>query len=415
MSLYDIVKNYTNSNAIRFHMPSHNGVDIGVDTSYDITELSFSDNLLKPTSVLLELERTVAKAYNANYSILSTTGATTVIAMALYTVREYGENLLIVGDAHKSVYNYAKIFGYKITTISCIENITRDTKYNVVLYTSPNYYGNLTKIEKIKGAITIVDQSHGSHFIMSDKLPKNDINADILVLSFHKTLAVLTGGAAGIVNNKELYEKMQNARQTLHSTSPNYMILSSIDKVFGNLANLTRKYDIVLDYIEDFSHRIPSPFFVTYSNDKTRLVISSNNLDMLYIKQLLENENIYVEMATSSLIVLIVTPYNYIYLEDLLNSLEKISKRELKIRDIHPIPKIEKKINVDINQKCELISIENAKNRVCMSNVGIYPPGVPILTFGDIIEYEMIDYLKNCSEEIFGLVNGKICVLKEKI
>ena len=57
--LYTALKKYAQSNPIRFHMPAHNGIDLGIDTSMDITELSFSDNLIESDGIIKNCENNI--------------------------------------------------------------------------------------------------------------------------------------------------------------------------------------------------------------------------------------------------------------------------------------------------------------------------------------------------------------------
>ena len=88
--LYTALKKYAQSNPIRFHMPSHNGIDLGIDTSMDITELSFSDNLIESDGIIKNCENNIANAYGTKYGLMITSGATTAIAAALHTAKNKG-------------------------------------------------------------------------------------------------------------------------------------------------------------------------------------------------------------------------------------------------------------------------------------------------------------------------------------
>ena len=67
---------------ISFHTPAHSGVvSMGgiCCPSLDVTELSYSDNLLIPESIILESEREVSRVYGTENVLFSTAGATTLI------------------------------------------------------------------------------------------------------------------------------------------------------------------------------------------------------------------------------------------------------------------------------------------------------------------------------------------------
>ncbi|NCA66667.1 MAG: amino acid decarboxylase, partial [Clostridia bacterium] len=77
--LYEKLLEYTGA---RFHMPGHNGkalTPLYASSCFDITELSFSDNLLFADGVIAEAEMLAAHAYNTAYTRFFTCGATSAI------------------------------------------------------------------------------------------------------------------------------------------------------------------------------------------------------------------------------------------------------------------------------------------------------------------------------------------------
>jgi len=219
--LYDAIKNYAESQNIRFHTPGHQGVfteGLFASSKWDVTELPFSDNLLYPKHVIKEAESLAAEAYGVTGTLFVTAGATVANFIAIGTVAEYGKNFILNRNAHKSVYAGVKLFGLN----PCFFNTRSDGNGFVrpavaedirqmldktpdaaaVLITCPDYFGRVGEIEKISGLCKeygtrlIVDQAHGPHFSFSSLLPDHASGyADITVDSAHKTLPVYTGGA----------------------------------------------------------------------------------------------------------------------------------------------------------------------------------------------------------------------------
>ena len=70
--MFSSALNYAKSEPIRFHMPAHNGEDIQITTAMDITELSFSDNLIESNGVIKNCEQNIAKAYGTKYALMLT-------------------------------------------------------------------------------------------------------------------------------------------------------------------------------------------------------------------------------------------------------------------------------------------------------------------------------------------------------
>ncbi|MFQ9893348.1 MAG: hypothetical protein ACLRWH_09335, partial [Emergencia sp.] len=67
----------------------------------------------------------------------------------------------------------------------------------------------------------------------------------------------------------------------------------------------------------------------------------------------------------------------------------------------------------------ERIPIEEAAGRVCASAIIPYPPGIPIVCPGEVIDREILEYvmaLRKKGEKVIGIDDcGRIVVGKEKI
>lgn len=406
-SLFDTLTEYAEKKPIRFHMPSHNGIDLGLSSPMDITELSFSDDLMHSENIIYNTEQNIAKAYHSNYALMLTCGATSGIAIALHTAKTRGNKLAIIGKAHKSVYNYANVFGYQITEVD-IDNIDSLMDIDVAIITSPDYFGNISKLPNNRDYLLVIDQSHGAHFSLSPRLPKCDVsNADIVVLSFHKTLPVLTGGAGIVCNDTEIYNSLRKSRAILHSSSPNYLIMASIDKAFSNLSEIKDGYEQAFNSIELFKGILNSDYAVIQNDDYSRVVIDCKGKNAQFIAKYLEENNIYIEMTYEDKLVLIVTPYNHQYLEhtaEVLNCLHcDISEEKI------PHFNLQKSINY-LEDTLHFLPINDCIGKVCSTTVGVYPPGTPILIKGDIITEEIVQFLNTTNYKIFGIDNGNIPV-----
>ena len=63
--LFDMLKKYAEKDCARFHMPGHKGRGEMDCFKYDITELSFSDNLYAPQGVIKQAQELMAGAVGA--------------------------------------------------------------------------------------------------------------------------------------------------------------------------------------------------------------------------------------------------------------------------------------------------------------------------------------------------------------
>ena len=55
-----------------------------------------------------------------------------------------------------------------------------------------------------------------------------------------------------------------------------------------------------------------------------------------------------------------------------------------------------------------------AKGKVCASYIWAYPPGVPMIAPGEIIDEDVIEYITNLDEtDVFGISNGEVKVYSQ--
>lgn len=382
----------------------------------DVTELSYTDNLLSPTGEILALETRLAELYGADFAWISCNGATTCVAAAAAAM---GGTCLVIGGAHRSLFNAVRGYGGSVVVagdLKTAEKYLLDNSVDYVFVTYPDYLGRDLGIEKIsrfcreRNLPLVIDSAHGSHFAFSSN---SEVSAteygDLVIYSLHKTLPVLTGGA--VLTGKKEYKSKAFFEMTLrHSTSPSYMILESIaamvddiDKVKGGFANLT---NILNDFRADV---IKTTSFTLLPNvDPYRVVITAP--DGYRLMSYLEDNGVYAETAFNHGIVLIVTPYNMKHLGLVAELLRRAPDYPPCTLEDAPTPRLKK---VDyFKTDYEEVDIDSAIGRRLFSEIGAYPPGVPSYFFGDEIDEGFTAFYRDYEKLLFGTCNGKLFVIK---
>lgn len=412
-----------NQNKIRFHTPSH----AGSLSKYDITETCYSDNLLFSTDVLKSLEEKIAKIYKSDVAFISTQGATFSIFQAIYSCLHLGA-FLIVGDNHVSIFNALRMFdatSYHIDTFN-LDNVEK-LGIKIVIITSPNYCGideNLELISskcKEKGLILIIDSAHGSHYIFSDQFKNKATEyGDLVVCSLHKTLPVITGGSI-LLAKKEFRDKLNAYRKMNHSTSPNYLTISSIEKCMDRYVKEGKNiYSKIIDAcnnlkLEISKQHLKSNIQFLDNDDLTRLVITSSASGKELYNYLF-NEGIVPEAIINNGVIFIVNEFNYEYLnlvkEALIKFNPKTQATKCKVKKKH---NEEKRISSYFNKEPILVPVEKAIGKSAFFDIGLYPPGTPVIYSGDIILKEDIEFLENNDQalEVFGIENGFVYIFKD--
>ncbi len=432
-TLLDVVEKYKDIDK-RFHTPGHKtvgGENLYASSIYDVTELDITDNLLQPSGAILSLEKELAKVYGAKRTLVITTGATTGNFIMLNVIKKLGKTL-VVGGAHKSVYNGVELFDVPAVFMEekrengIVKFPTKEDfekylgKVTSVFITSPNYFGNVIDYEVIKwlkekGKIVVVDEAHGGHFVYSRLLPKPLSNlCDLVVDSLHKTLPVYTGGAILHINNEDLIAETEFYHSVLHSSSPNYVTMCSIDYTQDKFS---KDGETLYQGLKDVVDKIKlKRFSVVKTDDFSRLVVDVYPFSSDSVKKELIRRNVYIEMSYGRYLVLILSPLNIAELEETIKIILDIEQDKNLLLTFEKAEestlsrgKLEKASG---NKNAKYVEVEKAEGMTAMCEVGIYPPGVPLIKSGEKINKQMIDYVLANPEKIFGLTSGKIRVEK---
>ncbi len=403
---------------VSFHTPGHSGEayrERGI-FDYDLTELSYTDNLLNPTGAILALNQRWAEVYHRDVARLVTAGATSAIVVALSVLKG---TPLIIGDAHLSIYNTLKRQGgslvYAPSVQEAEEHLKKD-KVDYLVFTYPDYLGRDNGIEEVyrlkqKYKLPLfVDSAHGSHFAFSSRLPVSATQyGDLVALSLHKTLPVCTGGAL-IVADEKYRDLIGVALRETHTTSPSFMTIESAKWALEELSSSEEKYGFTLDMIEEFLADLggDARYTVLPNIDKTRLVIDTPFSNYAVVDAL-EEYGIYAEGASDDGVIFIVTPYNAKFLSYLSLALKEIDglpkKGERVARDTKP------RVISYRDKDYEVVSLDDAVGRRVYQEIGVYPPATPVYFYGDVLGDDDVKKIKGL-DNVFGLEKGKAVVLK---
>ena len=355
-----------------------------------------------------------------------------------------------------------------ISAKSIEKSLCENPEAVAVLITRPNYYGICSDIEAISrivhshNKLLIVDEAHGAHLVFNQQLPPSALEhgADICIQSAHKTLSAVTQGAyLHIKGSRVDAERMKFNLAMLQTSSPSYIIMSYLDiaRELMVLEGATRLDTLIKD-IKWFKQEIRKcTAYKVLSNqylrvearhDPTRLVINVSKLGIsgyFADKILREKFKTQIEMADYENIVFIIT------IADNRETLARLLEAMKGLADMaHP---------VDFNKICQLrkitdnyyneignctcyseniskstsvftgeifhkeksackklpweaysaqkeeVPLEKSVGRICAGIVTPYPPGIPILYPGEIIEQHKIQYIAAIIES-GGRING---------
>ena len=444
------IEKYAEKSPARFHMPGHKGggefQKLFPVARIDVTELSFSGSLETDEGVIEKAEEQMAKVLGSKKTHLVTDGSSAAILAMLYAASKRGDKIIIPRISHKSVYNALKLFnleplflgeeerdGMPVQDVASIEKLALENEgVAAILLVSPDYYGNVPDLEKAKntakkaGVPLMIDGAHGGHLKFSAPELYAGNYADAWVDGVHKTLPCLTQAAVLNVNDESLLSDIAEGLSIFRTTSPSYPIMASTEYgvYFGEYVGREgfNKLFALADDFKDKAGRTGYRFAEVADRTKTVIDCLSSGADCQKLSRFLEERNVFAEFADGRYIVLMAsvnsTPEDY---EKLLSALS-LFKDELgrenadnaRKRALIGYKPVRRTGYLQaIKAPAEWVRLRDSAGRISASDVGFFPPCYPLITAGEEIDDKIISAL--CGrEDVFGMRDGKIKVIKEK-
>ena len=398
--IYNLLQNAPRH--LSFHTPGHK------EGKWDITELSFSDNLSAPKGVLKAAQEDAAKILGADESFFLTDGSTCGVMAMIYACG--AKRILFPSASHKSVYNACELMRLKKTVIKTryfgsvpqqptadeIARALEKTPCGAVVITSPDYYGNVADLAGIRAvcdkfhAVLLCDGAHGSH-LHGTPLHAGKY-ADMWVDGVHKSLPAFTQGA--VVSAKGAWcAPLARAVDIFRTSSPSYPILASIEYALKYPKNPDLKR--AAQELKERFHAYPSP-------DYTKIVISYGE-DAPAVAKFFEERGVYPEFCDGVNILFYLSPATKkADLERLCALLETV--RPLQKEGGTPETKRGKR-----TKKVARVPLEDAVGETCAAPCGLFPPCIPLIEEGQTVTEEAAKRLMGADNE-FGLIENKIAV-----
>ena len=263
--LYDKLKAYSESDFYAFHMPGHkrNKALLGIELPYDldITEIDGFDDLHHADGILKEEQERAARVFGAEESHFLVNGSTAGILSAVMGCTHRGDKILVARHCHKSIYHAIYMNGLvpryvypefdismhmngEISKEDVAKALAAEPDIKAVVIVSPNYDGVVSDVKGIAEVAhsyripLIVDEAHGPHFGFHPAFPgrANDLGADVVIQSFHKTLPAMTQTAVLHLCSERVSEKLIRRFLGIYETSsPSYILMSSLDACVAKL------------------------------------------------------------------------------------------------------------------------------------------------------------------------------------
>lgn len=473
--LLDAITEFIETKPAYFRIPGHrleHGISskwtdkVGKEVfAYDVTETPFTDDLHSPEGAIEEAQELLSELYHADKSFFLVNGTTCGNEAMLLSAAFEGQEVMIARNAHKSAMMGLIMSGAKpvyvmpeildewglqggITSKQVRRTFEEHPKCRALFLVSPSYYGITSDLKAIAdvcheyGALLLVDEAHGGHLCFHKELPKGALEqgADMCVQSMHKVTGALT--QASVLHIKSQLVDVERLATNLHivqSTSPNYLLMTSLDCARYELAmHGTEMMERALKLAECARTRINSIDGFTCMGqevigqagiaglDRTRLVISAKKLGLtgFALEEILfERYAVNMELADYENVLAIVTYANEKEdLERLIKACEEIAleygKNE-KISCEQPrLPAIPDPVFTPRQAyfaKAEERSWQQSVGEISAEMIAPYPPGIPIIYPGERITQEVWEYLEQFRKEkrhIHGSRDGRLEIIR---
>ena len=458
-TIYDKLKDYSDSDYYGFHMPGHKrNLDMLKSTvpyKIDITEIEGFDDLHHAEGILKEAQIRAARIYHADETHFLINGSTVGILSAIAGVTKKGDTILVARNCHKSVYhaiymnelnpvylypefNHCAQLNTEVSVDDVREALDKYPSIRAVVIVSPTYDGVVSDVEAIaeavheKGIPLIVDEAHGAHFGFHPYFPQNanTRGADIVIHSLHTTLPALTQTALLHINGSLASRKgVREYLRMLQSSSPSYVLMSSIDSCIDMLENRRKElFDPYVKMLEKMRGRLRQlkrlELVETENFDRSKIVISVRHADMsskrLY-RILLNEYHLQMEMVAGTYILAMTS------IGDTEDGMERLA-RALKEIDAQadermrsgncleetptiigaslPRPEVvynssvmenmldEAAISAVPGSKVRRLPWRDSVGYISTEYAYLYPPGSPLIVPGERVSQEAVDMLQ---------------------
>lgn len=315
-------------------------------------------------------------------------------------------------------------------------------KIGALLVVSPTYFGicslirDLAQVCHAQDIPLIIDEAHGAHFRFHSKLPQTALEqgADIAVQSTHKVLGSLTQSAMLHAQGSRINRaRLAQCLQMLQSSSPSYLLLASLDasRAHMEVNRQDSKLDAALSLafmVRNALQQLPGLMILDLASmpsdavaessiagtDPLRITVGLWGLGLTGFEadDILRFEfGVIAELPSLRSITFAVSVgSSHRDATRLIDSFTALSSRFACRTDqiVGPIsnPLLQDQAIVWENQlmylspreafysKSEKIMVECALGRVSADLLCPYPPGIAVLTPGEVITKEAVDYIQ---------------------
>lgn len=460
--LVDAIAAYIAKGRQRGHMPGHKGQARGLLSSFgelaawDVTEADGLDDLHAPEGAILCAEHLMALAVGALKAYFLVNGATAGIQAAILAAVKPGEMLLLPRNAHRAAWTAMALGDIRPLWLEVPQTaaglplavmpeqveqaLSAHPEVKAAFFVYPSFYGvcgdlaGCLAASRRHGVTTIVDEAHGAPlpFIAPD-LAAARLGADLVIDSWHKSMGSLGQTAVLGCNRPDLHP--EHWLTLLQTSSPSYPLLASLDAAraewqeqavawAGQLRQERRLLENALAGAANLRLIDGADLPAGFAYDDTKaLLYSAVGHSGGQIAGKLRECGLEPEFAAGRFALLLLT-----YADTVPDSLAaSLAAADAKLTAVNPegapdlaaLPLPEQAITPFYAAHADTKDIPLAAAAGCIS-AGLltpYPPGIPAVGMGEVIEAEMVEKLQELMAsggKVQGVAKGNVTVICQK-
>ena len=420
----------------------------------DLTPMPGIDDLLQPMESIKEAQALAAEAYGADHTFFLINGSTSGNQCMMMAAVNPGEKIAVPRNSHKSMLGGLVMSGarpiymqpavdqemhmdHTVTPETVRATLEAHPDLVAIYIVSPTYYGvaaNLPEIVRIAheaDKLVLVDEAWGPHFAFHPALPisATEAGADLCINSTHKMLSAFSQCAMlHQIGDRVRLDRLKAVLKMFLSTSPNLPMVASLDVARKQMATegaalLSRTIELAqdtrrrlnaIDGVYCFGEELQGRPGV-FDLDPTKVTVTVTGLGYTGYEAseiLRRRYNIQVELADLfNVVALFTIGTTHDAAERFITAFEEMARDDRPLDQYAPSGILEQRLKRGTYRlptippmrmlprdaflaDAVFVDFKDSAGRICAETISPYPPGIPVISPGEEITEDLIDYLK---------------------
>ena len=420
----------------------------------DLTPMPGIDDLLQPMESIKEAQALAAEAYGADNTFFLINGSTSGNQCMMMTAVNPGDKIAVPRNSHKSMLGGLVMSGahpiymqpavdqemhmdHTVTPETVRATLEAHPDLVAIYIVSPTYYGvaadlpEIVRIAHEADKLVLVDEAWGPHFKFHPALPisATEAGADLSINSTHKMLSAFSQCAMlHQIGDRVRIDRLKAVLKMFLSTSPNLPMVASLDVARKQmategaallsrtieLAGETRRRLNAIDGVYCFGEELQGRPGV-FDLDPTKVTVTVTGLGYTGYEAseiLRRRYNIQVELADLfNVVALFTIGTTHDAAERFVSAFEEMARDDRPLDQYAPSGILEQRLKRGTYHlpaippmrmlprdaflaDTEFVEFKNSGRRICAETISPYPPGIPVISPGEEITEDLIDYLK---------------------